>query len=103
VTDGSQTNTYSAYPNGTRIYTFSLPKKDDGSHGVLGLPVGKHVQVAFHMADGVVMRPYTPIRPVLKSEEDGTFGKVIPNRVVDHSQPPCTNRPSCQGLLPGYI
>lgn len=61
----------------TRIYTFQLPQRDDGSHGVLGLPIGKHVQVAMHMADGVVMRPYTPIRPVLPDEEDGRFDLLV--------------------------
>lgn len=61
----------------TRIYTFQLPKRDDDSHGVLGLPIGQHVQVAMHMADGVVMRPYTPIRPVLPDEEDGTFDLLV--------------------------
>jgi nitrate reductase (NAD(P)H) len=45
-----------------RVYTFQLPPNADGSPGKLGLPIGKHVQVAFHAKNGVVLRPYTPIR-----------------------------------------
>lgn len=48
-----------------RVYTFKLPPKEDGSPGKLGLPIGKHVQVAFHAKNGVVLRPYTPIRYIL--------------------------------------
>ena len=49
----------------------------DGKPGKLGLPVCKHVQIASHWRDSVVMRPYTPTRPVLPEEEDGTFDLLI--------------------------
>ncbi|KAJ9118108.1 hypothetical protein QFC22_004007 [Naganishia vaughanmartiniae] len=61
----------------TRLYTFELPKNADGSPGKLGLPVGRHVQVAFHAKNGVVLRPYTPTRPVLAEEDDGTFDILV--------------------------
>ncbi|GJE93762.1 molybdopterin binding oxidoreductase [Phanerochaete sordida] len=57
----------------TRTYVFELPKKADGAPGVLGLPVGQHVLLALHFADQAVLRPYTPIYPVLPGEEDGTI------------------------------
>ncbi|EIW58264.1 uncharacterized protein TRAVEDRAFT_47429 [Trametes versicolor FP-101664 SS1] len=61
----------------TRVYTFELPRKEDGSPGVLGLPVGRHVQISVHFKDQAVLRSYTPTRPVLPSEEDGTFDLLV--------------------------
>ncbi|KAI0073788.1 hypothetical protein K474DRAFT_1602723 [Panus rudis PR-1116 ss-1] len=61
----------------TRLYTFELPRKEDGSHGILGLPVGKHIQVSVHFRDQAVVRSYTPVRPVLPDEEDGTFELLV--------------------------
>ncbi|EJD42036.1 hypothetical protein AURDEDRAFT_126672 [Auricularia subglabra TFB-10046 SS5] len=53
----------------TRLYMFSLPENQDGKPGRLGLPVGKHVVIAFHFKDQACTRSYTPIRPVLPEEE----------------------------------
>ncbi|KAI0746771.1 hypothetical protein C8Q80DRAFT_795793 [Daedaleopsis nitida] len=61
----------------SRLYTFKLPRKPDGSHGVLGLPVGRHIQIALHFKDQAVLRSYTPVRPVLPDEEDGTFDLLV--------------------------
>ncbi|KAI0819144.1 hypothetical protein BC628DRAFT_1404234 [Trametes gibbosa] len=61
----------------TRVYTFELPRKQDRSHGILGLPVGRHIQISVHFKDQAVLRSYTPIRPVLPSEEDGTFDLLV--------------------------
>ncbi|EJF63681.1 hypothetical protein DICSQDRAFT_101612 [Dichomitus squalens LYAD-421 SS1] len=61
----------------TQLYTFELPKREDGSHGLLGLPVGKHVLITVHFKDQAVLRPYTPTRPVLPEEEDGTFDLLV--------------------------
>ncbi|KAI0746770.1 hypothetical protein C8Q80DRAFT_1105703 [Daedaleopsis nitida] len=61
----------------TRLYTFMLPRENDGSPGVLGLPVGRHVQISVHFKDQAVMRSYTPTRPVLPKEEDGTFDLLV--------------------------
>lgn len=55
------------------LYIFELPRKSDGSPGVLGLPVGQHVQIAVHFKDQAVLRSYTPVHPVLPHEEDGTI------------------------------
>jgi nitrate reductase (NAD(P)H) len=60
----------------TRLYTFQVPEID-GKPGKLGLHIGGHIQIASHWNDAVVMRPYTPTRPVLPEEEDGTFGKTL--------------------------
>ena len=40
---------------------------------MLKLPVGKHLTLAIHFNDQAVLRPYTPVAPVLPEEEDGTF------------------------------
>ncbi|KAH9893279.1 hypothetical protein C8Q73DRAFT_827907 [Cubamyces lactineus] len=61
----------------SRLYTFELPRGPDGMPGILSLPVGQHIQIALHFKDGAVMRQYTPIRPVLPDEEDGTFDLLV--------------------------
>ncbi|OJT12411.1 Nitrate reductase [NADH] 1 [Trametes pubescens] len=63
--------------NDSRLYTFELPRQSDGSPGRLGLPVGQHVQISLHFKDQAVQRSYTPIRPVLPAEEDGTFDLLV--------------------------
>ncbi len=52
-------------------YQFKLPE-DDGS-GSFKLDIGKHVMISVHFNNQAVVRAYTPIAPVLPSEEDGTF------------------------------
>ncbi|KAL7944146.1 nitrate reductase [Trichoderma barbatum] len=47
-------------PN-TRSYTFKLPQDNK----ILGLQSGQHIEVGFHMQDKMLIRPYTPTRPVL--------------------------------------
>ncbi|KAI0659447.1 hypothetical protein C8Q70DRAFT_1053815 [Cubamyces menziesii] len=61
----------------TKLYTFEIPRKQDGSPGRLGLPIGRHVQIAVHFKDQAVLRSYTPVRPVLASEDDGTFDLLV--------------------------
>ncbi|KAK3179404.1 hypothetical protein K4F52_009149 [Lecanicillium sp. MT-2017a] len=55
----------------TRCYTFALPQ----GKKVLGLENGQHLQVGFHMQDKMLIRPYTPTRPLLpvKSDKDDRF------------------------------
>ena len=67
----------------TRRYTFALPP------GVkkLGLGTCQHLQLGFHFNDRLVIRPYTPTRPVFESEEDGTFDLVVKTYFPDKSQP----------------
>lgn len=45
----------------TRAYTFSLP--DDKK--ILGLGTCQHVQLGFHMKDKMLIRSYTPTKPLL--------------------------------------
>ncbi|KAL4934387.1 putative nitrate reductase [Aspergillus undulatus] len=67
----------------TQIYTFALPPPAK----CLGLQTGQHVLVGFHFSDKLVTRPYTPIRPVLDSEDDGTFDLVVKTYLPDEDQP----------------
>ncbi|KAL4956782.1 hypothetical protein BDW69DRAFT_67808 [Aspergillus filifer] len=67
----------------TQIYTFSLPPPAKA----LGMATGQHVLVGFHFADKLVTRPYTPIRPVLDSEDDGTFDLVVKTYLPNEDQP----------------
>lgn len=45
----------------TRTYTFKLPDGKD----LLGLGTCQHVQIGFHMRDRMLIRSYTPTRPLL--------------------------------------
>ncbi|CDO76150.1 hypothetical protein BN946_scf185027.g13 [Trametes cinnabarina] len=60
-----------------RLYTFKLALKHDGSPSKLGLPIGQHMAVAVHFKDKAVVRSYTPVRPILPSEDDGTFDLLV--------------------------
>lgn len=64
-------------------YTFSLPPPAKR----LGLETGQHIQVGFHFRDRLVARPYTPVRPVVPEEEDGTFDLVVKTYYPDVNQP----------------
>ncbi|KZV93843.1 molybdopterin binding oxidoreductase [Exidia glandulosa HHB12029] len=74
--------------NDTRLYTFELPKTDDGKPGKLGLPIGKHVVIAFHFKDQACTRSYTPVKPVLPHEEDGTFDLLVKTYLPTKTFPP---------------
>ncbi len=80
------------------LYTFELPRNADGTHGALGLPVGRHIQIALHFQDQAVFRSYTPVRPVLPSEEDGTF-----DLLVKTYMPSTGNVPSPGGTISNYL
>ncbi|KAL2021895.1 hypothetical protein VTK56DRAFT_6490 [Thermocarpiscus australiensis] len=50
----------------TRTYTFELPEGTPA----LGLGTCQHIQVGFHLQDKMLVRPYTPTRPVLASSPE---------------------------------
>lgn len=51
----------------TRTYTFKLPDGKD----LLGLGTCQHVQIGFHMNDRMLIRSYTPTRPLLPGSGGG--------------------------------
>lgn len=51
------------------------------------MQTGQHIQVGFHFEDLLVTRPYTPIRPIFDSEDDGTFDLVVKTYPPDEDQP----------------
>lgn len=67
----------------TRSYTFNLPD----SKAALGLHTCQHIQLGFHFADKMVIRSYTPTRPILSSEQDGTFELVVKTYFPTDDQP----------------
>ncbi|KAL5335736.1 hypothetical protein BJX70DRAFT_309296 [Aspergillus crustosus] len=69
--------------NDTQQYTFELPPPAKK----LGLETGQHVQVGFHFEDRLVVRPYTPVRPILDEDDDGTFDLVVKTYFPDADQP----------------
>ncbi|RYO93972.1 hypothetical protein DL764_007901 [Monosporascus ibericus] len=52
----------------TRAYTFSLPD----SKALLGLGTCQHIQLGFHMKDRMLIRSYTPTRPILPAQGDAS-------------------------------
>lgn len=66
----------------TRRYTFTLP---DSSK--LGLETCQHIQFGFHFKDQMLIRSYTPTRPVRSQEEDGSFDLVVKAYFPDERQP----------------
>lgn len=69
----------------TRLYTFKLPD----NKAILGLATCKHIQVGFHMKDQMVVRSYTPTRPVFPSL-DGAPERLDPSqaeKVKSHADP----------------
>ncbi|SCO92541.1 probable nitrate reductase [Fusarium oxysporum] len=67
----------------TQQYTFGLPPPAKK----LGLETGQHVQVGFHFKDQLVVRPYTPVRPIFDEEDDGTFDLIVKTYFPDQDQP----------------
>jgi nitrate reductase (NAD(P)H) len=81
----------------TNQYTFSLPPNAKK----LGLGTCQHLQLGFHFSDRLVVRPYTPTRPIFEKEEDGTFDLVVKTYRPDQSQPGGTMSNILDCLRPG--
>lgn len=82
----------------SRTYTFQLP----GKKKILGLGTCQHVQIGFHLEDKMLIRSYTPTRPLLPPSEnkeqadgvdstmrdgDGTFDLTVKTYFPDENQP----------------
>ncbi|KAL5042073.1 hypothetical protein BDW71DRAFT_217264 [Aspergillus fruticulosus] len=67
----------------TNRYTFELLSENKK----LGLQTGQHIQLGFHFTDQLVFRSYTPVKPILEEEEDGTFDLVVKTYYPDPGQP----------------
>ncbi|KAL4757673.1 putative nitrate reductase [Aspergillus foveolatus] len=67
----------------TNRYTFELLAKTKK----LGLQTGQHIQIGFHFKDQLVFRSYTPVKPIMEEEEDGTFDLIVKTYYPDPGQP----------------
>lgn len=67
----------------THRYTFGLP----GQTKRLGLEIGQHFMLGFHFHDRLITRTYTPVRPIMDEEDDGTFDLVVKTYYPDANQP----------------
>jgi nitrate reductase (NAD(P)H) len=81
----------------TRAYTFQLPE----GKNILGLGTCQHVQIGFHMLDRMLIRSYTPTKPLLPApgerlsngsavplrDGDGTFELTVKTYFPDENQP----------------
>ena len=66
-------------------YTFQY--KEKGSDKKLGLGTCQHIEFGIHMLDKMLVRAYTPTRPILENEDDGTFELVLKTYFPDENQP----------------
>lgn len=66
----------------SRKYTFKLPSKEP-----LNLKTGNHILLGFHLKDKMIVRPYTPTKPIIESDEDGTFELVVKTYFPDDKTP----------------
>ncbi|KJK76320.1 hypothetical protein H634G_08380 [Metarhizium anisopliae BRIP 53293] len=79
----------------SRIYTFELP----GNKSVLGIGTCQHIFLGFHLRDRMLIRSYTPTRPLLPALSDtnpprdryrdgnGTFDLTVKTYFPDKNQP----------------
>lgn len=67
----------------TNRYTFGLPPPSKR----LGLEIGQHFLVGFHFQDRLITRTYTPVRPVMDGEDDGTFDLAVKTYYPNENQP----------------
>ncbi|KAF9884796.1 hypothetical protein FE257_001212 [Aspergillus nanangensis] len=81
----------------TKRYRFALPSKDQK----LGLETGQHILIGFHFEDQLIMRSYTPIRPIRPCDEDGTFDLAVKTYYPDPGQPGGTMSNIFDCLRPG--
>ena len=66
----------------TFAYTFQVPK---GKR--LGLGTCQHIQFGIHMQDKILVRSYTPTRPIMEFEEDGTVELTVKTYFPNDDQP----------------
>ena len=72
----------------TFSYTFQYRESEaGGSRQKLGLGTCQHIQFGIHMLDKMLMRSYTPTRPIKENEEDGTFELTVKTYFPDENQP----------------
>lgn len=69
----------------TLSYTFSY--KGDPSKKKLGLGTCQHIQFGIHMLDKMLIRSYTPTRPITDNDDDGTFELTVKTYYPDENQP----------------
>jgi len=63
------------------VFAFVQNKKS------LGLGTCQHIQFGIHMEDKMLVRSYTPTRPIQESEDDGTFDLTVKTYFPDENQP----------------
>lgn len=63
--------------------------------------IGQHIQIGFHFMDRMTIRPYTPTRPIVEGQDDGTFDLTVKTYYPDPSQPGGTMSNILDCLQPG--
>ncbi|KAK4979657.1 hypothetical protein LTR28_003387 [Elasticomyces elasticus] len=73
----------------TFTYTFSYKdySKSRKQTVKLGLGTCQHIQFGIHMLDKMLIRSYTPTRPITQRDEDGTFDLTVKTYFPDENQP----------------
>lgn len=66
----------------TLAYTFEVPKGKK-----LDMGICQYIQFGIHMKDKMLIRSYTPTRPVLDNEDDGTVELTVKTYFSNDDQP----------------
>jgi hypothetical protein len=61
-------------------------RQQQRSSNKLGLQTCRHIQFGFHFIGQMLIRSYTPTRPVTEKEDDGTFDLVVKTYFPDKKQ-----------------
>ncbi|KEF55898.1 uncharacterized protein A1O9_07478 [Exophiala aquamarina CBS 119918] len=67
--------------------TFTYSFEYDHQKHRLGLGTCQHILFGIHMPDKMLIRPYTPTRPITERDEDGTFDLTVKTYFPDENQP----------------
>jgi nitrate reductase (NAD(P)H) len=57
--------------------TFTYTFEHDKCKHRLGLGTCQHILFGIHMLDKMLIRPYTPTRPITETDDDGTFDLTV--------------------------
>lgn len=71
----------------TFAYTFSYRDENSPKDLKLGLGTCQHIQFGIHMLDKMLIRSYTPTRPITTDTDDGTFELTVKTYFPDTNQP----------------
>lgn len=69
------------------VFEYVFQYRESKSQKRLGLGTCQHIEFGIHMQDKMLVRQYTPTKPILESDDDGTITLVVKTYYPDDNQP----------------